>query len=42
MAVKRLYIVMIVTYGYLEKDNDKVLKFHMSNSPWFEISASLN
>ena len=23
---------MVVIYGYLERDNDKVLKFHMNNS----------
>ena len=32
---------MFATYGYPEKDNDKVFKFLMSNSFFFEISASL-
>ena len=27
----RLYIIMTVIYGYLERDNDKVFKFHMNN-----------
>ena len=27
---------MVVIYGYLERDNDKVLKFHMNNSSFFK------
>ena len=34
-------VVMVVIYGYLERDNDKVSKFHMNNSSFFEIDASL-
>ena len=30
----------VVAYYYLESKNDKVLKFHMKNFPYFEISAS--
>ena len=26
---------MVVIYGYLEKDNDKVFKLHMKNSTFF-------
>ena len=32
---------MVVICGYLERDNDKVFKFHMNNSPFFEIRPSL-
>ena len=32
---------MVVIYGYLERDNDKVFKFHTNNPSFFEISASL-
>ena len=28
-------------YCYLERDNDKVVKFNLSNSLYFEIGASL-
>ena len=28
---------MIIIYGYLERDNDKVFKFHMNNSSVLEI-----
>ena len=27
---------MVLIYGYLEKSNGKVLKFHMNNSSYFE------
>ena len=30
-----IYIIMVVIYGYLEKDNDKVFKLHMKNSTFF-------
>ena len=32
---------MVVTSCYLERDTDKVLKFNLNNSSFFEISASL-
>ena len=32
---------MFIIYGYFERDNYKVFKFHMSNSSFFEVSASL-
>ena len=28
---------MVIIYGDLEKDNNKVFKFHMNNSSFFEI-----
>ena len=31
----------IVVYCCLEKENDKVLKFHVNNSSYLEISPSL-
>ena len=31
----------MVVICYLERDHDKVLKFHISNSPYFEKSGSL-
>ena len=37
----RLYIIIAVIYCYLKRANEKVLKFHMSNSTYFEVSASL-
>ena len=27
---------MVVIYGYLERDNDKVFKFHLRNSSFFK------
>ena len=36
---------MIVIYGYLERESEKVFKFHMNSSSFFfffEISASLS
>ena len=39
---------MVVIYGYLERGNDKVSKFHMDNSSVFEkkhlpiLSVTLN
>ena len=41
---KETYIIMIVLYYmfyYLERRNNKVLKFHTNNFSYFEISASL-
>ena len=32
---------MIVIYGYLERDNGKVFKFHVNNFSVFEIRVSL-
>ena len=32
---------MVVTYCYLERDNNKCLKVYMSNFSCFEISTSL-
>ena len=32
-------IIMVATYGYLEKGNGKILKFHTNFSFYFEISA---
>ena len=32
---------MVVIYVHLERDYDKVSKFHINNSSHFEISASL-
>ena len=32
---------MAVIYCYLERENYKVLNFHMNNFPYFELSASL-
>ena len=32
---------MVVNFCYLEKENDKALKFHKNNSSLFEVSASL-
>ena len=29
------------THCYLKKKNEKVLKFYVNNSPYFEINASL-
>ena len=36
-----MYIIMVVFYGYLEKDNYKVFKFNMNHSSFLEISASV-
>ena len=33
--------IMIVIYGYLERESDKVFKFHINKFSFFEISASL-
>ena len=32
---------MVFIYCYLERKNDKVLKFHLNKSFYFEINASL-
>ena len=37
----RLDIIMTVIYFYLESENYKVLKFHVNNFSYFEVSASL-
>ena len=34
-------IIMIVIHYYLDRENYKVLKFHLINSSYFEIGASL-
>ena len=31
---------MIVIYGYLERESDKVFKFHMNSSSFFEVSVA--
>ena len=36
-----IYKTIYNIYYYLERDNDKVLKFPINNSSYFEISASL-
>lgn len=38
----RLYFIMAVVYCYLEKENYKVLKFHMNNFSYFETRATLH
>ena len=35
-------IIIVFTYYYLERNNYKVMKFHMSNSSHFEINNSLS
>ena len=37
----RLDIIMAVIYCYLESENYEVLKLHVNNFSYFEISASL-
>ena len=37
----RLYIIIVVIYYYLEKQNDKVLKFGTNNTTYFEKPAFL-
>ena len=37
----RLDVLMTVIYCYLKKENCKVLKFHMNNFSYFEMSSSL-
>ena len=37
----KLYIIMVVIYGYLERENDRVFKFHMNNSSFSEISFDI-
>ena len=36
----RLYIIIVVTYCYLERGIEKVSEFHLDNSSFFKISAS--
>ena len=31
----------MIVCGYLERDNEKVLKFHVNNPSFFEISTTL-
>ena len=33
--------IMLVIYCYVERDSNKILKFHKNNSSYFEISAPL-
>ena len=40
LEYKRLIYIMIVIYGYLESESDKVFKFHLNKLSFFEISAS--
>ena len=37
----RLYMIMVVIYYYLERENYKVLKFHVNNYSYFEMNTSL-
>ena len=37
----RLYMIMVVTHYYLERENYKVLKFHVNNYSYFEMNTSL-
>ena len=37
----RIHIMLIVIYYYLEKENDKVLKFHVNNPFYFITGESL-
>ena len=34
------YFIVVVIYGYLERGKDKVFRFHMNISSFFEISAA--
>ena len=34
-----MYFIVVVIYGYLERDKNKVFRFHMNISSFFEISA---
>ena len=36
---KTIYIIMIVIYGYLDRESDKVFKFFLNKSSFFEIST---
>ena len=38
---KERYGVMVVIYCYLERENYNVLRFHVDNYTYFEMSASL-
>ena len=33
-------MTMVVIYCYLEIENDKIFKFHLNNSSYFEINVS--
>ena len=35
-----LYTTILIIYFYLEKDNGKLLKFHISKSSYFAITPS--
>ena len=37
----RLYAIMVIIRCYLERENYIVSKFHLNNSSFFEIDASL-
>ena len=41
MEYIRIDIIMTVIYCYLQRENYKVLNFHMDKYSYFEISASL-
>ena len=34
--IRLINVIMVVIYGYLERDNDKVLKFHENNSSFLK------
>ena len=36
-----IYIVMPAAYCFLERCNDRILKFHINNFSYFQLSASL-
>ena len=41
-VVLTLNMIMVAIYCYLKGENDKVLKFHLNNSSYFEISPPFN
>ena len=41
LEYRRLYIIMVVIYCCLKKRKQKVIKFHVNYSSYFEISAFL-
>lgn len=41
MKYVRLCIIILALYCYFERENYKVLKFHVYNSSYFEISAAI-
>ena len=40
MKYIRSYIIMVVICCYLERNDDKILKIHINNPSYFEMSAS--